>query len=212
MKTRHNANVQPFKYHLRFPGQYFDQETGTYYNYYRDYDPSTGRYIQSDPIGLVGGLNTFRYVSNNPLVSIDPTGLVEFCSTMFSLNGKWGEDQLLGSTGLNTVWSLSLMHVSLTQSGRLGGLGPGARVDCYAKFVVNYIDEYKRSRQVQTLEKCIDTCPPSLRFVIRSQTEEELFVRSRSEIKQSASAMFSIGSTAEILGQIRCTEWLKTLR
>jgi len=104
------------------------------------------------------------------------------------------------------------MQVSLTQSGRLGGLGPGARVDCYAKFVVNYIDEYKRSRQVQTLEKCIDTCPPSLRFVIRSQTEEELFVRSRSEIKQSASAMFSIGSTAEILGQIRCTEWLKTLR
>lgn len=59
---------------VRFPGQYHDRETGYYYNYYRDYDPSLGRYIQSDPIGLRGGVNTYGYVYQNPLRYSDPSG------------------------------------------------------------------------------------------------------------------------------------------
>ncbi|MGD8843270.1 MAG: RHS repeat-associated core domain-containing protein [Gammaproteobacteria bacterium] len=58
----------------RFPGQYYDQETGLHYNYLRYYDPATGRYITSDPIGLNGGLNTYLYGDANPLRYIDPTG------------------------------------------------------------------------------------------------------------------------------------------
>jgi len=73
-----SANVPPFKYHLRFPGQYFDQETGTYYNYFRDYDPNIGRYIESDPIGLRGGLNTYGYTEASPLTHKDEKGLLRF--------------------------------------------------------------------------------------------------------------------------------------
>jgi RHS repeat-associated protein len=68
-----DSNV--FAYSLRLPGQYFDSETGVHYNYFRDYDPATGRYVESDPIGLKGGVNTYSYVGNDPVLFIDPDGL-----------------------------------------------------------------------------------------------------------------------------------------
>jgi len=63
---------------FRFPGQYYDQETGLHYNYHRYYDPSTGRYLRPDPIGLFGGTNLFEYANNDPINSIDPEGLLKF--------------------------------------------------------------------------------------------------------------------------------------
>lgn len=60
---------------LRFPGQYFDAETNNADNWHREYAPTAGRYIQSDPVGIAGGFNTYGYVRGNPLNFVDPEGL-----------------------------------------------------------------------------------------------------------------------------------------
>ena len=72
-----DGDLVDFTYNLRFPGQYYDSESGLHYNYFRTYDPSMRRYLESDPIGLDGGLNTYGYVGNDPLMWIDTLGLAK---------------------------------------------------------------------------------------------------------------------------------------
>ncbi len=88
------GGLAPVTLNLRFPGQYFDKESGLSYNYFRDYDATTGRYAQSDPVGLDGGLNTFAYVEADPVQLVDPSG--EFANVVVG-----------GGVSILTGWAIS---------------------------------------------------------------------------------------------------------
>ena len=105
-----------FEFDFRFPGQVWNKETQTAYNYLRDcYDPALGRYCQSDPIGLRGGLNTYAYVGSNPLSYIDPEGLKALMCC-----------RLLNSTVLGTV--IRQRHCYFNVDGTTYGLYPEGNV------------------------------------------------------------------------------------
>jgi RHS repeat-associated protein len=101
------AGLGAFVYNLRFPGQMYMAETGLSQNYFRDYDPAVGRYVESDPIGLSGGVNTYAYTGDDPIMNYDDLGLAA-CSysvnahTLTCTPNAGGDPVTLGPNG---VWS-----------------------------------------------------------------------------------------------------------
>ncbi|MEH6418357.1 RHS repeat-associated core domain-containing protein [Pseudomonas sp. CGJS7] len=101
-----------FVFNLRFPGQSFDALTGLSYNYFRDYDTSSGRYLQSDPIGLSGGLSTYSYANSSPLMWFDRHGLAAAAITP-------DEVSYAASLGQAARWGGLLNSISAAGGGTL---------------------------------------------------------------------------------------------
>jgi RHS repeat-associated protein len=113
-------------YHLGFPGQYHDQETGFAYNINRDYDPSTGRYLQPDPIGLMGGANRYGYAGQSPVMMVDPFGLYDYPQShwrrLTEIHSAQMQVGMINAWRVNAIASESLIAA---QSSGLPGLRNG---------------------------------------------------------------------------------------
>ncbi|MFO0752293.1 MAG: RHS repeat-associated core domain-containing protein [Thermodesulfovibrionales bacterium] len=112
---RHGRN------NLRFLGQYYDAETGLHQNGHREYKAEVGRYIEGDPIGFAGGINLFAYVGNNPMMFIDPLGLIltnaQVANIIFNETRSFSGDRVFEAR-------LNIAHAIINGDNALGDRRP----------------------------------------------------------------------------------------
>lgn len=186
------SGLGAFKYNLRFPGQYYDNETGLHYNNFRDYNPKTGRYVQSDPVGLSGGINTYGYARLSPLNFIDVLGLQfapmqgPYVVTVSSTPQAW---MYMGSTtasdanytvavnGPDLIDQLIAMHDAQNDAQHEGERRILAwQIESYE----NLIDDIDKESSKKTDE---NSCEPNKRPYIRDQYNSSMWSCNGAECK-----------------------------
>jgi len=169
------ANYEPFgeatvttekiAFRHRFPGQYFDSETGTHYNYLRDYDPANGRYTTSDPIGLLAGPNTYGYVGGNPTRFFDSLGLSASDRVVLT-QVQYDQLQDLANAGRRTEYYFLLHNLTgsrlafemaqiSSNSGQLGGVAWVANNYILANYPELYPPDASGTPDIQVFSEMI---------------------------------------------------------
>lgn len=155
-----DADGNWFVFDMRFPGQRYDAGSGLNYNYFRDYEPATGRYAQSDPLGLKGGLNTYAYVEGNPLGAIDPFGLQQHTN-------QWQRDVMRGNNENGSLGGAMLRDTAegYLRSVRDMGMGISCVVVCvvdelvgttFSKIFQKHVVDKARDKAIEwTIKKVI---------------------------------------------------------
>jgi RHS repeat-associated protein len=165
---------------LRFPGQQSTDASGLFYNYQREYEPAVGRYSQSDPIGLEGGISAYAYVNSAPTLAIDPLGLRKSLAILSA--SEQGGVPLFGDNPFG--------HIALATESGLYSYGTS---HAYGSSVGEYIQSQLTNRSVEIVEFETSAAQEALmESVMKSHNSKDYNVKSHNCATAVADSLISI--------------------